>query len=160
MYYLYGTTALALVISFLVNREKTVKAVLMAYKKLAKISPAFLSLIILISIVLYLVPEHVISKTLGNDNKFFSLLLASFIGSITLLPGPIAYPLGAVLLKEGVPYMVLSAFTSTLMMVGFLTFPIEKAYFGTKVTIARNILSFFIAIIVAVITGFFFGEIL
>jgi hypothetical protein len=55
--------------------------------------------------------------------------------------------------------MVLSAFSTTLMMVGILTYPIEKAYFGTRVTILRNIFSFFIAITVALITGIFFGEI-
>ena len=160
MYFLYIITAIALIISFIINKEKTIKAVRMAYKKLAKISPAFLGLIIVISVILYLIPEEVISKSLGNDNKFISVLLASFIGSITLLPGPIAYPLGKVLLNEGVSYMVLAAFTTTLMMVGVLTFPIEKAYFGTKVTIARNILSFCIALAVAVTMGFFFGELL
>ena len=55
--------------------------------------------------------------------------------------------------------MVLSAFTTTLMMVGIITFPIEKEYFGVKVTVIRNVISFFIALIVAVITGIFFGEI-
>lgn len=160
MYFLYITTGLALLISFIVNKGKTIKAVRMAYKKLAKISPAFLSLIIVISIVLYLVPEQVISRFLGNDNKFISVLLASFIGSITLLPGPIAYPLGGVLLKEGVSYMVVSAFTTTLMMVGVLTFPIEKEYFGTKVTVVRNILSFCIALAIALMTGIFFREII
>jgi len=49
--------------------------------------------------------------------------------------------------------MVLAAFTTTLMMVGILTFPIEKAYFGTKVTVVRNILSFFIALAVAIAGG-------
>ena len=160
MNFLYIITAAALLISFIINKGKTIKAIKMAYKKLAKIAPSFLGLIIFISIVLYLVPEEVISKSLGNDNKYLSILLASFIGSITLLPGPIAYPLGAVLLKEGVTYMVLSAFTTTLMMVGILTFSIEKAYFGAKVTIARNVLSFFIAIIVAITTGLFFGELI
>ena len=160
MYFLYTITAAALIVSFIINKEKTIRALKIAYKKLTKISPAFLGLIIVISIVLYLVPEELISKYLGNDNKFISILLASFIGSITLLPGPIAYPLGAVLLKEGVTYMVLSAFTTTLMMVGILTFPIEKAYFGTKVTIARNSLSFLIAIITALMTGLFFGELI
>ena len=160
MSFLYIITAVALLLSFIINKEKTIKALKMAYKKLAKISPSFLGLIIVISIVLYLVPEEVISKSLGNENKYLSILLASFIGSITLLPGPIAYPLGAVLLKEGVTYMVLSAFTTTLMMVGLLTFPIEKAYFGTKVTVVRNVLSFCIAIIVAITTGLFFGELL
>ena len=54
--------------------------------------------------------------------------------------------------------MVLSAFTTTLMMVGVLTYPIEKEYFGMKITVIRNIISFFIAIIVALVTGIFFGE--
>lgn len=56
--------------------------------------------------------------------------------------------------------MVLSAFSTTLMMVGVLTYPIEKAYFGTKVTLMRNLLSLFIAVVVALMTGIFFGEIL
>ena len=55
--------------------------------------------------------------------------------------------------------MVLSAFTTTLMMVGVLTYPVEKAYFGVKVTIIRNVISFFIAFIIAIMIGVFFGEI-
>jgi len=55
--------------------------------------------------------------------------------------------------------MVLAAFTTTLMMVGVLTYPIEKEYFGIKVTIIRNTISFFIALVVAVIIGIFFGEV-
>jgi hypothetical protein len=43
-------------------------------------------------------------------------------------------------------------------MVGVLTAPIEKAYFGMKVTVLRNTISFFIALIVSVMIGIFFGE--
>ena len=45
------------------------------------------------------------------------------------------------------------------MMVGVLTYPIEKQYFGVKVTIIRNAFSLLIALIIAVATGIFFGEI-
>jgi len=55
--------------------------------------------------------------------------------------------------------MVVAAFTTTLMMVGVVTYPVEKEYFGIKVTVMRNIISFFIALIVAVMIGVFFGEI-
>ena len=55
--------------------------------------------------------------------------------------------------------MVVAAFTTTLMMVGVVTYPVEKEYFGIKVTVMRNIISFFIALIVAVMIGIFFGEI-
>jgi len=159
MYYLYIITGLAVVISFIASRNKTLKAVKIAAKRFVTILPAFLVMLILVSIVLFLVPDKVISSYLGSNNKFLSVLLASFLGSITLMPGFIVFPLCGILLKKGVLYMVLSAFTTTLMMVGILTYPIEKEYFGIKVTIIRNVISLFIALIVAVITGIFFGEI-
>ena len=55
--------------------------------------------------------------------------------------------------------MVLAAFSTTLMMVGVLTYPIESRYFGAKVTILRNLVSLFIAAAVAIATGIFLGEI-
>lgn len=158
MYYLYIATGLAVLISFIVNREKTLKAVKIAARRFVNILPAFLIMLILVSIVLFLIPDKVISNYLGSNNKFIGVLFASFFGSITLLPGFIAFPLCGILLNKGVAYMVLAAFTTTLMMVGVLTYPIEKAYFGVKVTIIRNVISLFIALIVAVMIGVFFGE--
>ena len=145
--------------SFLVNREKTLSALKIAAKRFVKILPAFLTMIILVSIVLFLIPNEVISDYLGGSNKFIGVIFASFFGSITLMPGFIAFPLAGILLKEGVAYMVLAAFTTTLMMVGILTAPIEKAYFGVKVTVIRNVISFFIALIITVVIGIFFREI-
>lgn len=159
MYYLYILTALALLVSFIANRHKTIKAIKIAIKKFIKILPSFLIMLVLVSIILTLIPNKVISKYLVNNNKYISLLLASFFGSITIMPGFIAFPLCGILLKKSVPYMVLSSFTTTLMMVGVLTFPIEKEYFGVKVALIRNIISLFIAFFIAIITGVFFGEI-
>ena len=159
MYYLYIVTGLALVISFIVNREKTLQALKIAARRFINILPAFLIMLILVSIVLFLVPDEVISNYLGSDSKFNGVLFASFFGSITLMPGFIAFPLCGILLEKGVLYMVLAAFTTTLMMVGILTYPIEKKYLGIKVTIMRNVISFFIALVVAVMIGIFFGEI-
>jgi len=159
MYYLYIATGLAVLISFIANREKTLRAIKIAFKRFVTILPAFLNMLILVSIVLFLVPDKIISHYLGSNNIFTGVLLGSFFGSITLMPGFIAFPLCGILLKKGVLYMVLSAFTTTLMMVGVLTYPIVKEYLGTKVTIVRNVIGFFIALIVAVMTGIFFGEI-
>jgi len=159
MYWLYAITGLALVFSLFASREKTLKALKISYTRFINILPAFLIMLILVSIVLFLIPDEVISNYLGAGNKFTGVLLASFLGSITLMPGFIAYPLAGILLKKGVAYMVLSAFTTTLMMVGVLTYPIEKQYFGARVTIMRNAISLLIALIIAVVTGIFFGEI-
>jgi len=159
MYYTYAITGLILLISFIINKEKTIKAIKIATVKFKKIFPTFITMLIFVSIILFLFPDELISNYLGNNRKYISVLLASFFGSITLMPGFVAFPLCGLLLSKGIPYMVLSAFTTTLMMVGIITFPIEKEYFGVKVTVIRNVISFFIALIVAVITGIFFGEI-
>jgi len=157
MYYLYFATGLALLISIIVDRKKTLTAIKISYRKFINIIPAFLTMLILVSIVLFFIPDKMISDYLGNNDKFIGVILASFFGSITLMPGFIAFPLCGILLKKGVSYMVLSAFATTLMMVGILTYPVEKEYFGVKVTIIRNAISFFIAMIVALSIGFFFG---
>ena len=159
MIYLYIVTGLALVISLAANRRKTLQALKISGKRFVNILPAFVIMLILVSIVLFLVPDEIILNYLGSDNKFVGVLLASLIGSITLMPGFIAFPLCGILLTKGVLYMVLSAFTTTLMMVGVLTYPVEREYFGPRVTIIRNTISLLIALIVAVITGLFFGEI-
>jgi len=157
--YLYIIAGLAILASLIVSREKTLSSLKIAVKRFVKILPAFLTMIILVSIVLFLIPDRVISNYLAGSNKFIGVIFASFFGSITFMPGFIAFPLAGILLKKGVAYMVLAAFTTTLMMVGVLTAPIEKAYFGMKVTIIRNVISLFIALIVAVMIGIFFGEI-
>ncbi len=149
-----------MLVSFITDRNKTYKAIKIAFKKFMKILPAFASMLVLVSIILGLVPDTLILHYLGKSNMSQGVLMASFFGSITLMPGFIAYPLCGILLKKGVTYTVISAFTTTLMMVGFVTFPIEKRYFGIRVAIIRNVLSLLIAIIVAILTGIFFGEIL
>jgi len=159
MHYLYIVTGLALVVSLIINREKTLRALKISGRRFINIVPAFLIMLILVSIVLFLIPDEVIVKYLGSNNKFFAVLIASFFGSITLMPGFIAFPLCGILLTKGILYMVLAAFTTTLMMVGILTYPIEKRYLGIRVTIMRNVISFFIALVVAVMVGIFFGEI-
>jgi uncharacterized membrane protein YraQ (UPF0718 family) len=159
MYVLYILTGLALVTSLIVNRQRTLQALKIAGRRFINILPAFLLMLILVSIVLFLIPDTIISTYLGRDNKFIGVLLGSVIGSITLMPGFIVFPLAGILLKKGVLYMVLSAFTTALMMVGVLTYPREKEYFGIKVTIMRNTICFLTALVVALITGIFFGEI-
>lgn len=159
MYYLIIVSGLALLLSLFFSREKTSHALKIAARRFINILPVFLIMLILVSAALYFVPDDIIVRYLGSDNPFSSFIFAALIGSVVIMPGFIAFPLCGILLETGVSYMVLSAFTTTLMMVGILTFPVERAYLGVKVTVIRNVISFFIAIIVAIITGIVFREI-
>ncbi|MBU2648598.1 permease [bacterium] len=160
MVYLYILTGVLLLVSLIKDRKKTARALKIATKKIYHILPAFLSMLVLVSIILFLVPNSLISYYLGGSGKLVGVIIASVFGSITLMPGFISFPLCGILLQKGVSYTVLSAFSTTLMMVGVITFPVEKAYFGVKVTILRNVMSYFIALVIALVTGIYFGEIM
>ncbi len=159
MYSLWLLAGLAVLLSCIANPAKTGRALKIAAKKFAKILPAFAAMLALISVVLYLVPDQAITKYLGGENHTATLLTASALGSVALMPGFIVFPLCGVLLAKGVQYMALSAFSTTLMMVGVLSYPVERKYFGAKVTVIRNALSFAIAILIALVTGILFGEV-
>jgi len=158
MYFIYFVTAVALFISIIADRKKTATALKIAGKKFYKILPALLLMLILMSVVLSYVPDSIISKYLGARNKPVSFFLALGFGSITIMPGFIAFPLASILLKKGVTYIAISAFTTTLMLVGIITYPLEKEYFGANVTIIRNLISLLIAAIVSLATGLLYGE--
>ena len=159
MYFLYGITAVSLIASIIVSRKKTLQALTIALRRFLNLLPRFVVMLLLVSIVIFFVSDKLIAQYLGVEDKYIGLLLASLLGSVTIMPGFIAFPLAGILLAKEVPYMVLAGFTTTLMMVGVLTYPIEKAFLGTKVTIIRNGISFLIALSIALMVGIFFGEI-
>ncbi|WP_408956151.1 permease [Natroniella sp. ANB-PHB2] len=156
---LYTSSILLIVILFLLDREKTVKGLKIGLKKLLKNLPVFLNMIILVAISLYFISDELIIAYLGEGNYLFSLVFAILVGSISFMPGFVAFPLAGVLATKGVNYTVLAAFTTTMMMVGVVTYPIEKEFFGHKVTIIRNLIGLAIALIVSIIIGLVYGEV-
>ena len=160
MYALYILSGLGLAVSLLFDRHKTIAALRIALRRFLGLLPAFLTMLSLVALVLTLLPREVFVRYLSGGNLFATTGAAAFFGSVTLMPGFIAFPLSGILLNQGVTYLVLAAFTTTLMMVGVLTFPIEKHYLGTKVAVIRNLISLVIALTVAVSIGLYFGEIL
>ncbi len=113
----------------------------------------FLNILILVSIALYLIPPSIISRYLGPDSGPLGLGIAAIVGSITLIPGFISYPIAAGLIKQGASYTVVATFMTTLMMVGVVTLPLEIKYFGRRVAITRNLLNFVAAIIIGLVVG-------
>ncbi len=103
------------------------------------------------SVTMYLIPPNVIAELMGNQNEKIGILLGSILGSLVIIPGFIAFPLAGILFKEGVSLGILASFTTTLMMVGILTMPIEIKYFGKKMAYIRNVNGYLIAIIVSIV---------
>lgn len=154
---LYVLTIALLGLSFYKDRKKTAKALKKAWKSFENILPQFLSILVLIGIMLAVLSPQTISGLIGRQSGWTGMLAASIIGSITLIPGFIAFPLASALLKSGAGFMQIAVFISTLMMVGVVTIPLEIKYFGKKATIVRNALAFAFSYIVAIAIGVVLG---
>jgi len=146
-------TAIILLLSVILDRKKTFLGLKKGAKMLFNILHPFLNILILISLVLFFIPDYLIVNSLGANSGWLGFIIAAIIGSITLIPGFISYPLAAALLKQGATYSVVAVFMTTLMMVGIVTLPLEIKYFGKKAAILRNILNFIAAIIIGIIIG-------
>ncbi|OJU14360.1 MAG: permease [Clostridiales bacterium 43-6] len=143
----------ALMISFAKSKEKTKTALKKAWKSFENILPQLLLILLIIGMLLAVLTAEQISSFLGARSGFVGVLLASLLGSVTLIPGFVAFPLASALLHSGGGIMQITAFVSTLMMVGIVTLPLEFKYFGKKATILRNSLALGFSLMVAVIMG-------
>lgn len=152
-YIFYTSAIIALIISFKKEKQKTKLALKIAWKSFGKILPQLLGVIILVGIMLSIFNAEVISRIIGAESGWFGVVIASFVGAITLIPGFISFPAAALLLENGAGYMQIGAFISSLMMVGVVTASVEMVYFGKKMTIYRNLLAFLFSYIVALVIG-------
>lgn len=150
---LYLVSIILLSLSFYKDKNKTKKALIKAWKSLNKILPQFLTVIVIVGIMLSVFDTKMISKIIGAESGWYGILISSIIGSITLIPGFVAFPTASMLIKNGAGYIQIATFISTLMMVGIITAPVEMQYFGKKMTLARNFLAFIFSFFVAFVIG-------
>ena len=146
---LIGGAIIALVISFFKDRNKTKRSIGMAKGMLIKTGWDIMGVLAIVGLILALLPETLIQELLGNPNLFLSGVYGALIGTVTIIPAFIAFPLSASLVESGANLVAISAFITTLTMVGFATLPLEIEHFGKKFAVVRNLLSFFIALIIA-----------
>ncbi len=157
---MYAFTAAAVAVSFALDRDKSIRALKVTVKKLKRILPAFCEMLILVSLLLTFISDDFIVRYIGGGG-LIPTLTAAVAGTITMMPGFVAFPLAGVLLQRGVAYTTLAAFTTTLMMVGVETFPIEREYLGLKAAVLHNFVQgMLIALVVSIGIGIAFGEVM
>ena len=150
---LIALTVIALVVSFVKDRKRTISSMLSAKGRLFETMTQIFGILSLIGLILAIVPESFIKSVLGSESIALSTLYGAIIGTITIIPAFIAFPLSSSLVKGGAHLIAIAAFITTLTMVGFATMPIEIKHFGKKFTFTRNLLSFVLAIFVALGMG-------
>ena len=141
------------VISFIKSKKKTLGAMKQAKTMMSSMIGDIIAIIFLIGIVLTFIPPETIKSVMGSTNTLLSTSISALVGSITLIPAFVAFPLVGSLVDVGASIVPAVAFLTTLTMVGIVTFPLEKKEFGTKFALTRNALSFGFAIVIALTMG-------
>ncbi len=147
-----GLVIISLIISFRKDKMKTKKALQIAMKTLVKISPAILSVILLIGVMYGIVADK-IALLFGQEGGILGFITIAIFGSIAHLPALLAFPLAGSFMDKGASISSVATFITTLTMIGIVTLPLEIKTMGKKFAIYRNAISFVIALIIAVLMG-------
>lgn len=150
---LYIAAGIGLITSFIANRQKTRQALVKAWKSFENILPQFLSVLVIIGCALAVLTPGTIGRLLGRGSGLTGIAISLAIGSITLIPGFVAFPLAAALIRSGAGTAQIAAFVSSLMMVGIVTLPMESTVFGKKAAVLRNALALVFSFLVALAMG-------
>lgn len=141
------------VVSIIKDKKKTINSIKMSSGMMKNMVGEIIGILFLIGLLLTFIPPETIKQYLGGSNTLISTIGAAFVGSITLIPAFVAFPLVASLIKAGASIIPIVSFLTTLTMVGMVTFPLEKREFGIKFALTRNLLSFVFAVIIALFMG-------
>jgi uncharacterized membrane protein YraQ (UPF0718 family) len=149
----YFLIVILLMVSFVRSQAKTKMALIKSWKSFENILPLFLSILLIIGIIFAVLSPQIISEIMGAQSGWLGIMMAALIGSVTVIPGFVTFPLAATLLKNGAGLTQIIVFISTSVMVGVITIPIEIKYLGRKVTYFRNLLALVFSFVIAFAMG-------
>lgn len=150
---LYLLGAVCLFVSFIKDRQKTRMALKKAWMAFENILPQFSALLLIIGMSLSVLDTQTVSRFIGAESGFWGMLIAAVVGSVTLIPGFVAFPLAASLLRVGAGYAQVTMLLTTMMMVGVVTLPVEAQYLGKTTAIRRNLYGFVFAVGISFLIG-------
>lgn len=152
-YLLLLVTLVLLLISFYKSKEKSIKALKKGWKSFLNLLNPMITIILFVGIILSLFDAKTISMLIGEKSGIVGIGIAAVVGSITFIPGFVAFQLSAMLLESGAGYAQIATFISTLMMVGVITLSIESKLFTPRLAYKRNICAFVFAVTIGLIMG-------
>ncbi|WGG46408.1 hypothetical protein [Rossellomorea sp. DA94] len=148
---LYGTALILTGFSFGKDREKTKGAILKAWKMFSNIMPDVLAIMLFVGLSLSILTPELISSIVGKESGIMGVVYSTVIGSVSLIPSFVVFPLGATLVENGAGLPQVAALMASFMAVGIVTLPMEQKVFGRSFAIARNGASVVMSVLFAVL---------
>lgn len=133
------------------KQKNIVTSVYKAFKSFGTSLPILIGVILLLGLFLTYISSELIFSIFKGE-LFRDTMIGSIIGSISAGNPITSYIIGAELLEEGVSLLAVVAFMVAWVTVGIIQFPAEAAILGKRFAIARNFISFILAILVSMAT--------
>lgn len=135
---LYGTALILTGFSFVKDKEKTKGAISKAWEMFSNIMPDVLAIMMFVGLSLSILTPELISSIVGKESGIMGVVYSTVIGSVSLIPSFVVFPLGATLVENGAGLPQVAALMASFMAVGIVTYPMELKVFGRSFAIARN----------------------
>lgn len=120
-------------------------------KSFASMLPFLLGIILLISIISVVLPPSIF-RSIFTGNPLIDPLIGALAGSISAGNPATSYVLSGEMLERGVSLLAVTSFIVSWVTVGILQLPMEASVLGRKFALLRNLSSFFLSLLVALLT--------
>ncbi|NIA03750.1 MAG: hypothetical protein GWP09_00175 [Nitrospiraceae bacterium] len=121
-----------------------------------KVTPLLIATLMLVSLITVFIPKSFYVKVFGR-NELYNSFIGSSVGSVSAGNPVTSYILGGELLKDGISLIAVTAFLVAWVTVGLIQLPAEAGILGKRFALYRNISSFVLSMVVALITVFVVG---
>ncbi len=111
----------------------------------------FLGVILVLGLIRTYVSSEMLSAVFSGE-LIHDTIIGSIAGSLSAGNATVSYLIGGELLKEHISLVAVTSFIVAWITVGIIQLPAEGLMLGKRFAITRNIISFILAIFIAVLT--------
>ncbi len=145
---IYAFLLICLGLSIWKSRAKTIQAFRMGARALWNMAPSLLAIVGLVGLILGTLPPETISRLLGVEAGAGATIAAAIIGSITLIPALVSFPLAGSLLHKGARTSNIVIFLGAWAAIKVPQLIAETQFLGPSYTTLRFILTLFAVIVI------------
>lgn len=129
------------------SKNRVKQSLKKSLKTFINILPIIIGMLLLTSLLVKLVPQHV-SADLFGQHDFINVLLGASLGSVAMGHPLVSYILGGELLAGGISLLAVTALIISWVTVGIVQLPAEAILLGGRFALYRNLLNFTFALLI------------
>lgn len=133
------------------NKEKIKESLGKTINSFKQSMPILLGVLLLIALATNAIPKNFYARVF-TGNPLIDPFIGAFFGSIAAGNPITSYVIGGELKSQGVSMVAIVAFILSWVTVGVIQLPAESFMLGRRFALIRNLVSFFLAIIISILT--------